>query len=462
MPFFKRLSNMFWGKAETTDKPIHPVQPVQIKRPAVTRTDSLSMAQIKARSRSMSPNTRVASWTMLMLDSHDHTSRKRKRESSDSSNTSNKVRKKIEDEEFPDSLEGNTLLNGSDKVYDNVREMIESAADGGDLNGYTLVGDGDTEGVSDKHATSTHSFGTPVNLDDTVVVPEEEYIAAGYHKKRVTREEEEENQHITFQELAAAGWSIDAIPMLQKLHLRGFEPLMPEHWVMDFRFMPEGLFAPPERPELAFIKSMSGRDFHATKALTQLIGLGGRVRDKVISRKRPESLICQHICDYIAWAFKDAGAEGAHNTLIAIATGPATADPKVLYADVKAKMNSLAAAVRADCLLPGLRCPSGHHSPGGELYDPVDDVDPAHYVRAPPTVYGIIISHTIVAVVAMDAMNRITKSVIMLDFGQKDYDVWNSFALAILAIHCRNVVTRLAEEGLAKFDAPYEGPDPDL
>jgi hypothetical protein len=54
-------------------------------------------------------------------------------------------------------------------------------------------------------------------------------------------------------------WLKEEIELYEKLSMRGFQPLMPRHWGMDFRTIPESLFSPDD--EECVIKSISGRDF---------------------------------------------------------------------------------------------------------------------------------------------------------------------------------------------------------
>ena len=70
-----------------------------------------------------------------------------------------------------------------------------------------------------------------------------------------------------------------------------------------------------------------------------------------------------------------------------------------------------------------------------------------------PTLYGLIVSHTLIGLVAwdvVDAEQRGMRTMAMFDYGQGDYDVWNSLALAILVVHCRDVVIELKNLGALK------------
>ena len=68
----------------------------------------------------------------------------------------------------------------------------------------------------------------------------------------------------------------------------------------------------------------------------------------------------------------------------------------------------------------------------------------------PPTLYGVIASHTVMAFVSYVAPTGPNQSpslrmIAMFDFGEDGYDVWNSLAIAIFVIHCRNRMRELGE-----------------
>ena len=107
------------------------------------------------------------------------------------------------------------------------------------------------------------------------------------------------------------------------------------------------------------------------------------------------------------------------------------------------------------------------------------------YTHPLPTLYGIIISHTVVAIVAYDPNSTATysslspntisptfqslphqklsssaaaaasplippclRTVSFFDLGDPSYDVWNALALAIVVVHCRNALLDLVVEGV--------------
>lgn len=91
-----------------------------------------------------------------------------------------------------------------------------------------------------------------------------------------------------------------------------------------------------------------------------------------------------------------------------------------------------------------------------------------HYRRPPPLLYGILIvrSKFIVCTYdsALEGNDAFARTLAAFDFQEIGMDVWNSFAVAIVAITVRNQMMRLAQIGeLESADEEDESdPDPDL
>ena len=60
-------------------------------------------------------------------------------------------------------------------------------------------------------------------------------------------------------ELQRAGWPKDATYLFHKISMRGYEPLMPDNWIIDFDTVPLSLFTDKHRG--AFIKAGRESDF---------------------------------------------------------------------------------------------------------------------------------------------------------------------------------------------------------
>jgi hypothetical protein len=82
-----------------------------------------------------------------------------------------------------------------------------------------------------------------------------------------------------------------------------------------------------------------------------------------------------------------------------------------------------------------------------------------------PTLYGITASHSVLAFVGYAPATEGKETpqlrlIAMFDFHKEGYDVWNSLAIAIFVIHCRNRMVQL-KECLPEPDEEEEE-DPDL
>lgn len=82
-----------------------------------------------------------------------------------------------------------------------------------------------------------------------------------------------------------------------------------------------------------------------------------------------------------------------------------------------------------------------------------------------PTLYGITASHSVMAFVSYAPPTETKEQpqlrlIAMFDFAKEGYDVWNSLAMAIFVIHCRNRMMQLTE-CLSEPEVSAEE-DPDL
>ncbi|KAF2473894.1 uncharacterized protein BDR25DRAFT_256894 [Lindgomyces ingoldianus] len=312
-----------------------------------------------------------------------------------------------------------------------------------DFEGDTLIDDM-VEAIDDQEAFDAN--------EETFVVDEAKYMD---EQKAYDADTERQRRDKQGRELRAVGWTEDAVFLFQKLGMRGFEPLMPKEWMNDFIMLPTNLFTP--NMDKAFIKPTFGRDYHAQKALKELFELGGRARDAILQKveiRTAEDHLRRAVRKYNKWAVKDGGLENIWHSLslfdivsLSKDTSPAILQEKMLH-----KLAKLAALWR-----DAFRARSTQ--PASESEDLETNCRDSQDL---PTLYGIIASHTIMAIVSYDAMaaNPSLRTVAIFDFGQEDYDVWNSLAIAIMVIHCRNRMREL-QEFLPEPEAKAES-DPDV
>jgi len=203
-------------------------------------------------------------------------------------------------------------------------------------------------------------------------------------------------------------------------------------------------------------------DFIAEKALQELLQVGGRARDALLTNapvRTAEEHIRRGIRRYHKWAIKDGKVDKAWNLpLFEVVSGSRDISASDLQDKMLWKLDHLAAQWR-----DALRVRASVEADGGaEIQDGSDDtLIEKDFIREPPTLYGVICSHTIMGFVSYDIMakNPTLRTVAIFDFGREDYDVWNSLAIAIFVLHCRNRMMELKED-LQTYESS-DSSDPD-
>ncbi|KAF2688170.1 hypothetical protein K458DRAFT_295431 [Lentithecium fluviatile CBS 122367] len=300
-----------------------------------------------------------------------------------------------------------------------------------DLEGDTLIHDS----VEEAPKESSDESGWDAN-EETLVVDDGEFME---QQKSIDREKERVRQEIQGRELREAGWPEDAVFLFQKLGLRGFEPLLPDDWVNDFPSLPVDLFTHNENK--AFIKAKAGGDYRAQRALEDLFNLGPYARDAVLTNapiRTPEYHIGRSVKKYKQWAMKDADLAHIWKNLSLYET--VTCDKYTPSYVAEQKMVSKLAKLQ------------DKWNDAFETYEQ-ENINAPNYVPAPewvPTLYGVIASHTVMALVSYIAPTEVNgqgalRMIAMFDFSQEGYDVWNSLAISIFLIHVRNRMKDLKE-----------------
>lgn len=107
--------------------------------------------------------------------------------------------------------------------------------------------------------------GVDANEDTTVV--EEHAYDSHQHQLDVAAQQEEADLHA--ERLREAGWNEDGIAVHRKIIMRGYEPLMPSHWHLDFPTIPSALFTADN--DLSFINTTKGNDFRGKPTACMLM-----------------------------------------------------------------------------------------------------------------------------------------------------------------------------------------------
>ncbi|KAF2162733.1 hypothetical protein M409DRAFT_26970 [Zasmidium cellare ATCC 36951] len=454
MAFLRRLSDNFWSyvsptKTTTPNALPTPNSEPTFKKPAIPARRA-SLHDISKHTRSMSPGERVGNWRIRSPSSRASSSvlgNKRKRLYTPSSIAGRRSKSRKFDlddmesryEEEEGDYDDDVLMeDGYDDESDIqspiTRQQLRSSSAG-------LGDEGDEDNLS---------------MHKTVVASEEDYEPA---RRVVNLPEMLDMGHIATDELRLKGWDDDYITLIQKIATRGYEPLLPAYLQFEYSFMPDGLF---EEGDDAFIASTRGEHFKAGKALEQLLELGGRVRDRIYvgGRIQPEDQVRRQLEAYMKWAFTDADIDNRSAIpILAVETQPAGTEAPILRASALRKCRRLAARYReALRVRRSVEISPGSRSSEGTLLSyPL------------PTFYTVIASHGVVALMAYrpDAEESDLAAMAYFDFKDKNYDVWNCLALAIIVCHVRNVQVRIAEEtglglrqqGYSEDEAEEDDPD---
>ncbi|KAK1084373.1 hypothetical protein LTR33_002708 [Friedmanniomyces endolithicus] len=522
MAIFQRLSDTFWSVVSPT-KTASPASASKIPSKTVSRTETVArgdanktrgrpLGNAVRQSRSMSADSRRDTITVgakrkePCTPSSTGTGRRGKRARMETDEESMDVEmgegfgEQLEEDNRDDREEGE---EGDEQEIEDEDEgqgedVFEDGSEDGDV-----VADGDDEGASqdedeveeeseneeqeededddmgdlaaDISATDLRSSKTPaassssgigfhydsdIDNDSTLVVSEAEY-ASPVRRKVINLPTEAFSRGVATEELQAEGWSDDHILLVQKLALRGFEPLLPRHWKWDFTYLPDALFEPPGEDEKAFIGSAhnppdNSHHYRGMKALTKLMEMGGRVRDTFLSegRMKPEPQTRKYVQEFLRWTNKDANLDLRFAIpVLAFEVQPVGTPHVEIEENARRKMARLhekyREAFRAE--------PSIEASPSLRKSTSAENLV-AHPI---PQIYALVASHTLVALVAFrpdsPTPEQEVRTVAFFDLRDKDYDVWNSLAMAIVACHVRDVRVKVAEEtGLGRRVAGVE------
>lgn len=228
------------------------------------------------------------------------------------------------------------------------------------------------------------------------------------------RQEELERTKEAENLLSSGHWHPYEEALLRQLTSRGFRPLMPSQWNIDFRSYPPQLFT--NEPAVPIINSYSGKDFRATLALEALTQIGCQVRALQEQSLPPEPLIKRGLENYIKWAEKDGGYYGKHFIPIhRVIAGSSHEATKVTVQAMEDQLEQLAL--------------KHHHAHKAN-----------NYKGELPVLYGMLVIGMTVAFITKD-VSRIDRKAKMLshfDFKDPGSDVWNGFSVAIAVCMMRD------------------------
>jgi hypothetical protein len=260
-------------------------------------------------------------------------------------------------------------------------------------------------------------------------------------------------------------WALSEKQLFYHLALRGFEPLLAQSWMLDFKTLPLSLFANKDT-DSPLIKVDQGKDFHAVRALRELIETGKIVRDKSLTGAifSPERTIEKSVRAYFTWAFADSDFDTTHSTytpIHAIATRKRGQPTTIAISILAQRLQMLSTRHRENQgVLSSIESTLNHNL---DMSDPPLDTSPTQVYddsspNEPPTLVGILIVSAIVVIFTLNSHNSLrsgartdnnldssgVRFIAKFDFADPKYDVWNAIAVAITAVHVRETMQRNA------------------
>ncbi|KOS48731.1 hypothetical protein ACN38_g218 [Penicillium nordicum] len=311
-----------------------------------------------------------------------------------------------------------------------------------------------------KKADSDWSMSEPSDRDDE---SEEEYFIP-----TAERDDELLNNRLTRER---AKRLLDAVELPQghdlspdeqrtahQLLTRGCMPTIHRHWEKDFSTLPESLFfsgkddETPRNESHFVLENDKCSEFYAIRAFQEILKICGNVRDYCnILDIGPGIYIKKSIEKYLRWALSDAG----------VRVQPDTPPVHIIYCqnedeEPKETFNKVARALEK------------LSNTWQSLLATLNDSEAVW-----PALMGLVLCGPVLSVISLDTNpnpQTLTQGIKFLghfDLSDFDNDVWNTLAVAIIVMHIKRTVAKLAKAYDQKFvasifDGPAMGsPDPD-
>ncbi|OJD22114.1 hypothetical protein ACJ73_06544 [Blastomyces percursus] len=255
-------------------------------------------------------------------------------------------------------------------------------------------------------------------------------------------------------------WAETEEDLFYRLAMRGFEPLVPSNWQLDFSTLPESLFGHPGDITPPYIDAVGASQFRAINALTDLFELGSQVRDRQSVYIRPEPVIRRAIAGYIKWALYDSNLLNRPNaipvyTIYSLKPSESTRDA---LQTLNQRLVMLANLYReAWRLTPSVETSFNEENNDTENNESGQCGGIEQYAtRSFPVITGFLICGPIVALLTLSSDPKMhpvldsmfsAKFISQFDFGEIAQDVWNSFAIAIAVVRMRKTMAQLEAEG---------------
>jgi hypothetical protein len=246
------------------------------------------------------------------------------------------------------------------------------------------------------------------------------------------------------------GWKPDTVEAYMLIERRDYEILFPDSWRCQFPQFPAAIFCDRNRTDNGLLGPLTkNRDTTMKWAITKFLELAPRIRDNsrpsghTYYKRRPEGLVEDYIKRYAKMVYKDAGLERDVRkkhlpTLFTFASAMYGTPPNVLEAKILYKLRRRAARV-VNLLRVTDETPFKSID-AAEKSETLFEHDGEYYLYEPPTLYGIVSSQTVSALVAYEplAETECIRQMAFFHFSKDVFDVWNCIALALMIIWCRD------------------------
>ncbi|KAL2438354.1 hypothetical protein ABEF95_007557 [Exophiala dermatitidis] len=278
-------------------------------------------------------------------------------------------------------------------------------------------------------------------------------------------------------------WSQAERELFFHLAYRGFEPLLPENWMLDFDTLPISLFAQGDDKDTPLIHNVRGNQFRACRALRQLFEAGHDVRDRthVSPGAKREKILERVLIRYLHWALADVGLRSSNSNYVPvhmIITKRGGRSTLETLEEVATKLHGLSQRHRQPVVAqPSIEVDNQSIADVDQTRVVVDDDETL------PTLFGMVIISSVIAIVTLSPFSPIPSQspirqtasppdsdpgpnssshlpdfnpdrlriIAELDFSQKDQDVWNALGVAIVAMQIRREALK-ANLGVSHHD----------
>ena len=235
------------------------------------------------------------------------------------------------------------------------------------------------------------------------------------------------------------------------LGLRCLEALLPPSWIVDFKTFPPVLFEFDLEAD-CLIRNIFGSQFHAIRALRELIETGNRVRDLLSAKHkmlRVQQSIQTSLDQYLEWALHDGDLYEIPASIPAYVIAQRRKGQPTVDAIAHLAENMAALLQRHCTFYETEQHPEFPPTPLSSADEPQPEIHDDSPGRNPPVVLGFLIVQTTISIFTLNASNAQAaadaedegRGIHMLgrfNFMESGQDVWNALALAICCCHLRN------------------------